>query len=232
MLKQLVNLWKRSGIMIKAVDTFGSMLEDCAYVFENSWKVFTGELSMEAEKDNIHARDRQVNQKERDIRRMLLEHLTINPSEDASGCLALMSVVKDAERIGDYSKNILDLSKLLSKALPESRYLTKFRELYTQVDSFFPKTEKALFNDDEEAAHTVMEGHMTVNETCEGITQELLRDSGACGEDAIAFALAARYFKRVSSHLKNVASSAVNPYSQIGYFQMPEVKDEEEEDRD
>jgi phosphate uptake regulator len=45
-----------------------------------------------------------------------------------------------------------------------------------------------------------------------------------CGADAIACALASRYFRRVAGHLKNVASAAVNPYSHIGYIQLKETE--------
>jgi hypothetical protein len=38
-----------------------------------------------------------------------------------------------------------------------------------------------------------------------------------CGREAIIRALLLRFIKRVSAHLKNVASSLVNPYPKLGY---------------
>ena len=89
MLKELVDLWKNRGIMIKAVDLFGEMLDDCAFIFERSWRVFTAELKVNDEKDTIYSRDKEVNRKEREIRRLLVEHLTISPGTDASGFLRI-----------------------------------------------------------------------------------------------------------------------------------------------
>jgi len=227
MLKQILNILRKHDVMEEVSGKIAKMLDLSHELFTAS----SGTLLEWWPVDfDLYARDREINLLVVEVRRRIVEHLALSPPHMVGGELVYLKVITDIERVGDYSKNILDLSKLLSKALPESRYLTKFRELYTTVDGFFPRTEKALFNDDEEAAHAVMEGHVMVNETCEAITTELMRDAQACGEDAIAFALTARYFKRVSSHLKNVASSAVNPYSQIGYFQMPEVKDEEEDE--
>jgi len=224
MLKQILNILRKHDVMEEVSGKISKMLDLSHELFIAS----SGTLLEGWPVDfDLYARDREINLLLVEVRRKIVEHLALSPPHSVGGELVYLKVITDIERIGDYSKNILDLAKILTKPLPESRYKAKFRELYTLVDGFFPRTEKALFNDDEAAAHAVMEDHQTVNQTCEGITAELLRDPKACGEEGIALALTARYFKRVSSHLKNVASSAVNPYSQIGYFQMPEVKGED-----
>jgi len=63
------------------------------------------------------------------------------------------------------------------------------------------------------------------------VVEDLMKDADIKVPEAIAHALTARYFKRVSSHLKNVASTAVNPFSHIGYMHPdePVVPDEEED---
>ena len=43
------------------------------------------------------------------------------PGVDVPACLVLMSVVKDAERIGDYCKNVLDAAKSEAQPLKELR---------------------------------------------------------------------------------------------------------------
>jgi hypothetical protein len=45
---------------------------------------------------------------------------------------------------------------------------------------------------------------------------------------AVTVALHLRFLKRVSAHLKNVATSVVNPYYRIG-FREKETPDEEQE---
>lgn len=220
MLKQILNILRKQDVMKGVEQKVHEMLDLSHTLFTASTEAL---LERKAVDFDLYARDREINLLVVDVRRKIVEHLALSPPHSVGGELVYLKVITDIERIGDYGKNILDLSKTLTHPLAEGRYLAKYKELFPLVDGFFDKTARALFEDDEAAAHAVMEGHQVVNETCEGITAELLRDSAACGEDGIAMALMARYFKRVSSHLKNVASSTVNPYSQIGYFKMPEV---------
>ena len=64
----------------------------------------------------LYERDVAVNELERSIRRKVLRHLTVNPGHDVAICLALMSVAKDAERIGDYCKNVFEVGVFYTKA--------------------------------------------------------------------------------------------------------------------
>ncbi|NOZ86009.1 MAG: hypothetical protein GXP49_07060 [Deltaproteobacteria bacterium] len=223
MLTNILNILRKQDVMKEVESKIKEMLD----LSHSLYVASSGALLERYPVDfDLYAKDRKINLLVVEVRRKVVEHLSISEPHMVGGELVYLKVITDIERIGDYSKNILDLSKLLTKPLPDTRYLRKFRELYPMVDEFFPMAEKALFQDDQEAANQVLEDHMVVNETCEGITAELLRDAQVCGEEGIALALTARYFKRVSSHLKNVASSAVNPYSQIGYFKRPEVPED------
>ena len=101
MLRQIITLWKGERLMRRVVEEFGEMLQDAAYVFDHAWGAFVGQLAVDQVKQPIYEKDAAINGRERDIRRMLAEHLSNNPGPDISGCLAMMSLVKDAERIGD-----------------------------------------------------------------------------------------------------------------------------------
>jgi phosphate uptake regulator len=48
-------------------------------------------------------------------------------------------------------------------------------------------------------------------------------DSG----EAVTAALYLRYLKRVSAHIKNVATSVVNPYYRIGFREKPGLSNPE-----
>jgi len=215
-LKHLVHLWKRSGIMIKAVDTFGLMLEDCAYVFENSWKVFKGELSLDDGKDAVCSRDRQVNQRERDIRRMLLEHLTINPGEDASGCLALMSVVKDAERIGDYSKNIFDLTTIVEGKVGNLRHMRQIEQIQAKVGASLASLKGAFLDSDDQRAGEILAAYEEVKDKCKVILRSVFTED-IPKQEAVITLLLARYLKRINSHVSNVASGIIYPLDKIDF---------------
>ncbi|MBD3390499.1 MAG: hypothetical protein GF418_00660 [Chitinivibrionales bacterium] len=216
MFKELVRLWKDSGIMTKAVGSFGSMLEDCAYVFQRSWKVVSGELTVEGEKDEIHGRDRRVNQKERDIRRLLLEHLTMNPGQDASGCLALMSVVKDAERIGDYSKNIFDLALVNNGRIGTLRHQKDIATIQQRVESNLVTLKGAFVDSDDNRAREILATYQESKEQCNKILHALFTEDMP-KQEALITVLLVRYLKRVNSHVSNVASAIIYPLDKIDF---------------
>lgn len=216
MLKELVDLWKTRGIMIKAVDMFGAMLADTAYIFHQSWDVFTGKLSIEDNKEKIYARDRQVNQKEREIRKLLVEHLTINPSNDASGCLALMSMVKDAERIGDYCKNILDLVVIAKDQKDLLKFKDRFTALQEQIGKSLDSLKEAFLSSDEKLAKEIVDRYQSTKGECNAIIQEVFT-TDLSKQEALVTILLARYFKRINSHTSNVASGIIQPLDQIDF---------------
>jgi hypothetical protein len=62
-----------------------------------------------------------------------------------------------------------------------------------------------------------MERHARIAPNCESLVEELIHDPKISAHTGIISALLARHLKRVSAHLKNVASSVVNPYHRLGY---------------
>jgi phosphate transport system protein len=216
MLKELVKLWKNRGIMIKAVDLFGLMLEDCAFVFDQSWKAFIGELNVDKGKNIIYTRDKEVNGKEREIRRLLVEHLTLSPAGDLTGCLALMSMVKDAERIGDYSKNIFDLTVMVNGTPGTLRYMDKITTLHDTIDSSLKSLKTAFTESDEQLAKEIISHYDQVKKECTVILKELFKQD-IPKQEALITVLLARYLKRINSHVSNVASGIILPLDQIDF---------------
>ena len=62
-----------------------------------------------------------------------------------------------------------------------------------------------------------MERHVEIAQKCENIVERLVDDPQIGARLGIIYALLARFLKRVSAHLKNVASSVVNPFHRLGY---------------
>ena len=89
------------------------MIANCEYLFNEAWRILTTQSKIEQIPQYFYDRDIEVNEQEKKIRRLLFEHLTINPQYDLSGALIIMSIIKDNERIGDYSKNLLEAGILL-----------------------------------------------------------------------------------------------------------------------
>jgi phosphate uptake regulator len=178
---------------------------------------------------DLYARDREINELVVDVRRKIVEHLSIAACHNVGGELVFLKVINDIERVGDYAKNLMDLAKMLPAPLPGGRFHEQLIGMLPTVEGFFKKAERALFDGAEDDARSVIKGHLEINQACEGIVEALLKDKEIEAPEAIALALTARYFKRVSSHLKNVASTAVNPFPHIGYMHPEEPVVEEED---
>ena len=73
--------------------------------------------------------------------------------------------------------------------------------------------------DHEDLARKVLQNHKRLSSRVE-LGLQLLRNNQALAGQAgraVTAALYLRYLKRVSAHLKNVATSVVNPFYRIGY---------------
>jgi len=218
-LKKILQAYRTYGVMVEAEEKIREMFKLAKKVFSASSLALLEQRDVEFD---LYARDREINELMVDIRKKIVEHLSISASHNVGGELVLIKVTTDIERVGDYSKNLLDLAKLLPEPLTGSNYYEKLKGMFPKVDSFFDKAEKALFDGSETDANDVIEGHLEINQISEDILASLMQDPKLSSREAVAYALTARYFKRISSHLKNVASTAVNPFSHIGFMNPEE----------
>lgn len=220
MLKQILDVLRKRSVMIEVEAELRQMLTLSKSLFDAASAAFVDAAPVEFD---LYARDREINARVVDIRKKIVEHLAVSESRAVSGELVFITLINDIERIGDYSKNLLEIAHALEGPPLAGRYLDQIRGARSGILQAFDEAEKALFDSDQGAAHAVIERHAHLTEVCEGIVKELLRDQQMKARDAVAFALTARYLKRISSHLKNVASSAVNPFTLIGYKQNPDA---------
>ncbi len=215
MLRQIIKAYRTHAVMVEVEKNTREMFRLAKNIYTASSMALLEQKDVEFD---LYARDREINQLVVDIRKKIVEHLAISGSNNVAGELVLVKVVNDIERVGDYSKNLLDLANLLPEPLTEGCYYGRLLAIFPKVEAFFALSESALFDGAEDAAKTVIDGHLAIVDDCKDLLLSLIQDPKLHSHEAIAFALTARYYKRVSSHLKNVASTAVNPYSHIGYM--------------
>jgi len=216
MLRQVIALWKGERFMRKVVDKFGEMLGDDEYLFTHAWKVLIGQAVIDQIKQPFYDKDIAVNSREREIRRMLVEHLSLHPRHDISGCLVMMSLVKDAERIGDYSKNIFDLVIMLEGPIKEMKYLERLSSTQRKIADRFPQLKRAFLESDANIAGEILKGYAPIKGECNNILRDLFSEQLSTRE-AVATALLSRYLKRINSHMSNIASGIVYPLDQIDF---------------
>ena len=218
MFTKYLSLWSKENLLVKAFKRTVRMLEDDREMFEAASHALrrtnTGKLTID-----VYARDKKINKYEREVRRNVLTHLALAGKKDVVPGLSLVSVVIDVERIGDYTKNIADLAQAHPKQLPAGKYEKRLAELESEITERFQGFEQILIGSDVKLARALMKAHSDINIGLDEITMAMVKYTGdeLSSSDAVALALYSRYLKRISSHLTNIASSAVNPFPRIGY---------------
>ena len=216
MFKQIIALWQGEKFMKKVVEAFGEMISDAEYVFTRSWEVFMGKAEVTELQQSIHDKDHAINNYEREIRKMILEHLSINPSQDIAGCLAMISLVKDAERIGDYAKNIFELGTMLHGTVKGMKYLETLSSTQKKIRLRFPQLKQAFLESDQNIAKEILKDYAPIKSECNTILHDLFEEELSTRE-AVATALLSRYLKRINSHISNIASGIIYPLDQIDF---------------
>jgi phosphate transport system protein len=208
-----VHIWKKTTLLSEATDTCTEMLRTGLRMFQYSMRVL---LDNEKEVEDIYAIDREMNRHEISVRRKVAEHLAVNPEQDYVAALFLSTIVGDIERIGDYCKNVIELAHHYPEKL-EGPYIDRIREIEAEVTRLHTMTVEAFEQGDSELGRKAMELQAELSRQCDALTDKLLAETEMPGRDAVIRALLLRFLKRVSAHLKNVASSLVNPYHKLGY---------------
>jgi phosphate uptake regulator len=216
MWKQLLSAFRSGGLHQEAFEEALLMLQASHSMHHDSVAALRGEGVMVAD---IYERDRQLNKYERSVRRKILTHLSVSPNPDVNMGLVITAIVIDIERIGDYTKNIVELATGLPEPFDGGELNAEFLALEGIVEEMFRDILPALEGSDVEMARKVLRDHKNLSGRVERALQLLRNDQVLRGQSgrAVTAALYLRYLKRVSAHLKNVATSVVNPYHRIGF---------------
>ncbi|UCD48606.1 MAG: hypothetical protein JSW27_13855 [Phycisphaerales bacterium] len=217
MFANLSRFWKGGAFVAKALEEFKEMLDST----EVMYALARGRLLEEAQEPNLEERirkiDKGVNDAQRDIRRRIIEHLSLQPTVDVNACLLLMSVVKDAERLGDYAKNLYEVTQLQDRPMDIELFRRYFDDLDKDVSTLFQLTREAFVDSDETKAQMAWGYENKVAKWCDNVVRELANSDLSVNE-AVCFSLIARYLKRIVAHLVNIATSVVLPLSDLDYF--------------
>ncbi|MHB9028825.1 MAG: phosphate signaling complex PhoU family protein [Candidatus Latescibacterota bacterium] len=218
MIIDLIRTWKQQAFSSQIVEEFVSMLESSEEMLSYAFRVLLQEIPADEYAENIYKKDQSINFRERDIRKRILIHLSTEQKCNLSACLALISVSKDAERLGDYVKNIFELQKLLGDSICDRELFTMlFNQTGREILGLFRKTAEAFRDSNRDLAAEVVNSGRDLGRRCEDIIEKVA-DSDYTARQAVVLALGARYLKRVALHLSNIASSVVNPLPEMDYL--------------
>ena len=199
---------------------FGQMLDAGRHVFDTASNAFLGGTDLEVIRKDLFDTDKQINRAEQQIRREIVVHASVHGATEFPACLILMSIVKDAERVGDYGKNIFDLAELVPHS-PTGKHRERLVELKNRISRLMAACREVFDAHDNDRAAELIREAQEIEDFCDDQVRQLLQKE----EDidlAAAYVLAYRYFKRVTSHTRNVASSIIQPLDKLDFPAKPE----------
>jgi len=218
MYKKFLELFGKENLLDEAILTTIKMLETDREMFvastESLRKKDTSKLSFD-----IYEKDKEINNYEREVRRNVLTHLTVAGTANIVPGLVLVSIVIDVERIGDYTKNIVELAQAHPTRLTGGIFEKDLQDIEEIVRERFDRIIRVIGEMHIGTARDIMQDHRNISSRCDRILLEIIgeKDKTLSPGDATTLALYFRYLKRTAAHLTNIATSIVNPFPNIGF---------------
>ena len=218
MWKQFFKLFQEDSLLDEAYKRSYEMLEITNRMFLESKKSLR-EREVNQLETHVYENDVKVNKFQREVRRDVFNHLVVSGSEDIYASLVLVSVIIDIERIGDYTKNVVDLAVSHPAMLKGGAYEDDLIKIENAVEDSFKRVPEIIKKSDAEDARKLIDEYRWVNQLCTQHANDYVQnaDKSVGTSDAVAYALYFRYLKRINSHLINIATSAINTFDYIGF---------------
>jgi Na+/phosphate symporter len=210
MFRQLFGPEERSALVNAAFADVSQMLHLSAEMLDHSLEVLLQNRPISVDLEDM---DDVVDEAERRVRRTILQHLAVNPRQDLVASLVLVSMVQDAERIGDFARGLVELMKM-ARSPREGLFCDELRTLAARVRPLFDICEHAFREGDEARAREVMSAHSALRKELKAYRGRVAA-SDLSADMAIVYAGAAQILRRVGAHLSNIASTVVQPYDKI-----------------
>ena len=212
MLKELINAFRQRDVFSELESQIGLMLDAGQWMFEKVADVLMRQVDPNEIAQPLYEKDRRINEIEQKIREQIITHLSLGNQPDLGAGLVLMSVVKDAERIGDYCKNIFEVGKFYRGSFQHREYHEPLQQIRNSITEMFEPAKEAFLNANSKIAKRILRKTKALSKQCDMIIQQLLSTEGDLpADEAVAYVLLARHYKRIEAHLSNIATSIVSP---------------------
>jgi phosphate uptake regulator len=218
MFRSIIGFWKGRAFLEEVLGDFSRMLTDSEEIYRMVVEALRRGGDERALGERIYSIDRQINMRQIEIRRRIVEHMAVQPHADLRFSLILMSVVKDAERLGDYVKNLFEVFELHEGPFDAAQLAREFGDLPEEVGKLFQATLVAFVESKEDVARQVIGDYRRLTKQCNNVLEHVSRSKDLTVNDAVCLALLARFLRRVASHLGNIATSVVMPVDRLDYY--------------
>ena len=218
MWNEIKNLWTSDNLLNEAWGLTYEAINIDAEMFNDAVGALWGENKKDTQK-LIFKKDKLINKYERDIRRKVITHLTVQGNESIAAGLVLSTVIVDVERIGDYVKNIVDLTEMHPQVLVAGAYTEILHDIEKAIKKMFAKAPECIEEGDEDTALDIYSETKEIGQACDKYIKNLISDNteGLTTASVAVLVLYFRYLKRINAHLRNMISSVINPYDRIGF---------------
>ena len=200
--------------------------KDCVHMLdagEEMFRIVSNALKEVTDKDELKAvrrMDKTLNQEVRDVRKKVYQHLAVSRGKDLVSGLQLITIVIDLERIGDYTKNLVELVEMIPAKMEFGAHENTYTTVHKKTLKMFVVVRQAFIKVDEKKAREALALYDDVSKACDGTMRQVIKggstNENVCKPD-LALVLFMRYMKRINAHLKNVATSIINPFHMIGF---------------
>ena len=233
MFKQFFNLINRQDLLTQALNDSYEMSAIALEMFDLVTEMIFSDLGTkvsEEQVEEVKKKDYLLNHFDRSIRKKVFEHVIVNekPDQELYTAFTLITIVQNLERLGDYSKNLNEISEI-KHVLKSEEYNQLLKSNVEILKKMYKDTFRSFKKADVELATAVIDVHFDFKSKIDENLIELATKEPDSTINYVTYALMLRYFKRISAHLMNVATSITNPIDKIGYYVGDEnmIKDDE-----
>ena len=93
---------------------------------------------------------------------------------------------------------------------------SSFKDIEGQIKTSLKEISQAFSEADNKKAASLMQRHGKISSECESIIRMMIKTEMSV-DKAVCYTLLIRYYKRISAHIANIASSVVNPIEKIDF---------------
>jgi len=218
MFKEWLAIFKKDTLMDRAYQRSYLMLDLTREMFSRA-KESLRRLEDNQVDIDIYDKDSEINKYEREVRRNVFNHLAVSGVAKLPSGLALVSIIIDIERIGDYTKNIVELALNHPGKLHGGKFEKDLQRVEQALEDNFVETRDCFESGDNKKALKLLEEYKWLNPMCDENLIKLIKeeDKSIRPGDAVSLAMYFRWLKRINSHLRNIVTSVVNPFDRIGF---------------
>jgi hypothetical protein len=214
MLRAILEALKGRDDLRELIDEFSGMLELAAEIVQEGTKAYFADLASTVDREAFKAQDVKINKLERKIRKRLLWLLMEqDDARNAPTGLLLMSLVKDAERIGDYAKDLAMLTSFAGGAAQSDP--TALRSLADEIGAIVRALPAVFRSSDQAVAAQLVRQGRALSDRCEAHLRRIA--SGPAFPGLASHVLATQYYLRTLGHAMNILSGLVNPLHKVDY---------------